>query len=204
MSRERPHEQLPDDPSLSTLYQATRREQPSAGLDKAVIEEARRALSRRRLRWWLPLSTAAVILLGVSLTLNQIEPPAVTAPSDEMLDEGPPPSAASSAPMPGLREKALKSQPAPSLQRAAPARRESSVEDRFLDTPLQSEMQALPATEADMAKRVLAPEQRVAQMLELLRQKDAEALRQALKAFRELYPDYPLPEELEAVEDSTR
>lgn len=208
MSREQQSDRLPDEPSLSALYRNTRKEQPSPELDQAVMQEARRALDRRRKRWWLPLSTAAVILLGVSLTLNQMGPPEFSEPSvispAESLDEGLPPA---SAPMPqlqGLGEKAQQSEQSPRLKRAAPARSESPLERRLLDAPVQLESEEASEVKADLAIQGETPEAQVAQLLELLRRGDIQGLQEALRLFRQAHPEHPLPEELEAFEAPVR
>ena len=208
MSREQPSDRLPDEPSLSALYRHTRKEQPSPELDQAVKQEARRALSRRRKRWWLPLSTAAVILLGVSLTLNQVEPPGFSEPPAvspaESLDESTAPASAPIPQLQGMREKSQQSKQSPSLKRAAPARSESSFERRLFDAPMQLESEETPEAKADLAIQGDKPEAQVAHLLELLREGDIPALREALRLFRQAHPDHPLPKELEDFEASAR
>lgn len=206
MSRERPTDQLPDDPSLSALYGSTRQEQPSAELDQIVMQEARRALSRRRLRWWLPLSTAAVILLGVSLTLNQIEPPGYSEPAVEIQTESQPPAAAPAPATESVRKKMMmKSAPASGLQRAAPARQSVEADGMLFDAPMQLEMEeAAKVQQADDARQVDSPARQVDRMLDLLRQGDSEELLEVLRAFRALHPDYLLPEKLAEFEAANR
>jgi hypothetical protein len=63
-------ESMPEDPRLSALYRRTRIETSPADLDKTIRGAARRVAQRRRYRWILPLSSAAVVLLGLSLTLK--------------------------------------------------------------------------------------------------------------------------------------
>ena len=217
MSRERPTDQQPDESALSALYQRSRREQPSAALDQAVMQEARRALSRRRLRWWLPLSTAAVILLGVSLTLNQMEPPGHTAPTLDSRREPVPasavpdlseeasseqPSTVQTPSVQGVPEKLMKSAPPPGLQRAAPAKRSAEADGMLFDAPL--ELEQAPAVQTDNVGLAESPEAQVTGMLDLLQQADTQELREhlgeRLRAFRASYPDYPLPDALERFE----
>ena len=205
MSGERSSDQLPDDPSLSALYRRTRQERPTAELDQAVMQEARRALSRRRVRWWLPLSTAAVILLGVSLTLNQMEPPGYPEPDVEMTKESQP-SAAVPAPATEIApKKMMKSAPAPGLQQAVPARQRFEADGMLFDTPMQMEMEeAASATQADDARQLVPPARQVSEMLELLRQGDSQELLKVLRVFRASHPDYPLPEALAEFEAVNR
>jgi hypothetical protein len=64
----------PRDPVLSQLYQATRQPQPAAELDAAIRAQARRQCRRRPARrWFVPLGAAAVLLLGVSLSLRVLD-----------------------------------------------------------------------------------------------------------------------------------
>lgn len=64
-----------DDPTLSALYRRISQEAPSAQLDERVMESARRHAARRSHRWWLPLSTAAVLVLAVTLLLRHQQAP---------------------------------------------------------------------------------------------------------------------------------
>ncbi len=59
-----------EDPAISSLYRATRIEEPSAELDAKILAEAKVVTQHRHRRWLLPVSSAAVILLGVTLTLQ--------------------------------------------------------------------------------------------------------------------------------------
>ncbi|MES9981153.1 MAG: hypothetical protein ABW107_20725 [Candidatus Thiodiazotropha sp. 6PLUC5] len=68
-------QKLPDDSQLTTLYRAGRTEQPSEALDQTILSEARKVASKRRNRWIVPLSSAALVLLGVGLSLPLIELP---------------------------------------------------------------------------------------------------------------------------------
>jgi len=71
------------DPSISKLYQATPKAQPSAKIDVAILalarEKAPGKISKRQKmhyqRWWLPLSTAALLVMGVSVTIKIMHQP---------------------------------------------------------------------------------------------------------------------------------
>ena len=71
------------DPSISKLYQAIPKAKPSAKIDVAVLAQARevihRSVSKRQKmhyqRWWLPLSTAALLVMGLSVTIRIMHQP---------------------------------------------------------------------------------------------------------------------------------
>jgi len=71
------------DPSISKLYQATPKAQPSAKIDVTILALAREKvhskISKRQKmhyqRWWLPLSTAALLVMGVSVTIKIMHQP---------------------------------------------------------------------------------------------------------------------------------
>jgi hypothetical protein len=61
------------DPGLGELYRRTRIEQPPAALDKRILDSARRQTAGRRQRLLIPLASAALVLIGLSLTLRVLE-----------------------------------------------------------------------------------------------------------------------------------
>jgi len=192
-----PQSPTPDDRGLSRLYRTTRREQPSAELDRAVLAEARVALARRRRRRWLvPLSTAAVLVLGVSLTLYELEAPRPTA----LEPLAPPAPVGEAAPAAGAMSDRASERAAPKLQRSAVSPRRQEAEEATSKRAQPAERDALgtpaPATKAETGP---APDVWVARMLEQLERGDRETLRSELESFRERYPDYPLPAPLKAL-----
>ena len=64
-----------DDQPLSALYRSSRREQPSNELDERILAQASTVARHRRRRWLLPISSVAVLLLGLTLTLQLTRPP---------------------------------------------------------------------------------------------------------------------------------
>ena len=82
--------QTPDDPELSAMYQLTRVAQPPAELDADILRQARRHSSHRKQRLLLPLATAALVLLGLSLTLQVLD---LDKPLEKTLEESAEPSA---------------------------------------------------------------------------------------------------------------
>jgi hypothetical protein len=143
------------------------------------------------MRRWLPLSTAAVILLGVSLTLNLMPPPDLSVTPEASLERSPAPASSPVRSFEPLQEKAQE----------APASAASSADGRLFDMPEPLEMEeAPPAEKAYTERAVVQPEAQVAEMIELLRQGDTQALTAALRQFRSAHPDYPLPQELSRFE----
>lgn len=61
------------DPAISELYRRSRRPEPAAATDNAILDRARREVRRRRNRWLLPLSTAALVVMGLTLTLRMVD-----------------------------------------------------------------------------------------------------------------------------------
>lgn len=74
---------------VSAAYRATADAQPSAGVDAAILEAARREARRpRRRAWQVPAAVAAVLVLGVTLTLRMRDdfgglPPPAPAPAQK-------------------------------------------------------------------------------------------------------------------------
>jgi len=66
-----PHNDMQEhDPDLSNLYRKAGDIAPPTSLDQAVLTTAHRAARQRRQRWMLPLSTAAVLMLGITVLLK--------------------------------------------------------------------------------------------------------------------------------------
>jgi hypothetical protein len=206
--------------ALSELYRTTRRETPSEALDAALLAQARRQAAARRRRWMLPLSSAAVVLLGVSLVvkLNLLAPPPIL-PGSPAIDEQPqsvrerqpesvsvpaPTTSSGAGTLPRLHEE-QRSAPA-KLQRAMPPRPVTSADEEGIDSA-PTRMKAASKAEADAALSELAKQpwredadQWVSYMLKLLatgREADA---RQELALFRQQYGDYDLPPPLKQLE----
>ena len=208
-------QQLPEDPKLRALYQAGRDEQPSETLDRSVLTQARHAAARRRKRWVVPLSSAALLLLGVSLTLPLIEPP-------EPLYESEPAS-------PADYEKRLLQEPDRSLQKSAPSQAPAGL--RLSPPPSREALEqresataeideaAAPAPALRARKRAqaeslgeasredpqplaqedagLTPQAWLERIEQLISADRQQAATESLAEFRTRYPDYPLPESVQ-------
>ncbi len=59
-----------DDLKLAALYKETRKEEPSAELDRQIHNAASRAIYQKSRHWFWRFSTAAVVLLSFSVVLN--------------------------------------------------------------------------------------------------------------------------------------
>lgn len=121
-----------DDTQVSALYRRTRNETSSAALDESIKNAARRVARRRRYRWLLPLSSAAVLLLGLSLTLKvlKLERPIEEAALSEMDDAeakrepaSMPDLAEPAVPAPSSAPYALRERPARDTKDAVPVRK---------------------------------------------------------------------------------
>lgn len=96
MKRRRPttEDTLPGEDEISRMYAATARDLPSPALDKAILAIAHAAVAEnanaRRTsskRWLLALSTAAVLVLSVSVVVQLIEQDAETTTFERRRDE---------------------------------------------------------------------------------------------------------------------
>ncbi|MCU7797918.1 MAG: hypothetical protein KZQ75_12375 [Candidatus Thiodiazotropha sp. (ex Myrtea spinifera)] len=204
-----------DDLQLSELYRASRNEQPADELDKAVLAQAHAQAKSRRRSWMLPLSTAAVILLGTSLTLTLVQPPVTTQLPDEKtdvmsdtLEEMSPKASSPPAAAPAMKRQAVApagEPPVLELQSAMPSRAEMDtdvlvpIERRASEKKREKSSFGQAMAEKEAIEVLRTPEAWINDMHSLLRDGDVDALEQELEAFREHYPDTPLPPELEAM-----
>ncbi|MCU7808319.1 MAG: hypothetical protein KZQ73_10690 [Candidatus Thiodiazotropha sp. (ex Semelilucina semeliformis)] len=204
-----------DDRQLSELYRASRNEQPAAELDAAILAQAHAQARSRRRRWMLPLSTAAVILLGTSLTLTLVQPPVSTQLPDEKtdvmseaLEEMTPKASSPPAAAPAMKRQAVApagEPPVLELQSAMPSRAEmdadvlAPMERRASEMKREKSSFGQAMAEKEAIEVLRTPEAWINDMHSLLRDGEVDALEQELAAFREHYPDTPLPPELEAI-----
>ncbi|MCU7851939.1 MAG: hypothetical protein KZQ80_06980 [Candidatus Thiodiazotropha sp. (ex Monitilora ramsayi)] len=205
-----------DDRQLSELYRASRNEQPTAELDAAILAQAHAQARSRRRRWMLPLSTAAVILLGTSLTLTLVQPPVSTQLPDEKtdvmsdaLEEMTPKASSPPAAAPAMKRQAVApagESPVLELQSAMPSRAEmdtdvlAPIERRASEKKREKSSFAQAMAEKEAIEVLRTPEVWISDMRLLLRDGEVEKLQHELTAFREHYPDTPLPLELEVIE----
>lgn len=99
------------DEEMSRRYRELPREEPPAAIDTAILAAARKAVQPRALNRWLgPVSIAAVLVLGIGVSLRmQMEQPGVETAV-------PPPSGSAEYPVPQAAEDAP-----PAAEQAPPA-----------------------------------------------------------------------------------
>src|SRR6187455_2407459 len=97
------------DDRLSARYRQLAREEPPSTLDDAILAAARRSVSARprSSRWMGPVSIAAVLVLGIGVSLRmQLEKPGIeTSPPTSAASEYPVPQAEPPARQPEVKEK---------------------------------------------------------------------------------------------------
>jgi hypothetical protein len=193
-----PDRQLEQD--LALLREAdpeTAAAEPPELIDRAVLNMARRALPpsgrRGRLRWLGAFATAAVVVLAFSLVLQQDPQAPPPADTDELrLDRSalsPPPPAAPSA--------TTAAEPATAPKTRRGARAESEAPPPLAARPTGRLADEAIARELDADSPPLDPAMWVQRLLQLQRDRAYGELKTELAAFRESYPDYPLPAELQ-------
>ncbi|MDH5577304.1 MAG: hypothetical protein OEZ09_02515 [Betaproteobacteria bacterium] len=194
------------DTRVSERYRALAREEPPPELDAAILAAAR----RRRARWAVPVSIAAVVVLAVGVTLRvQIEerkdaeqialsPQVMQAPAaaDQLArqarrDAAPARAPAAAAPPVALESRAQAAPEALVGKREAPAEAEAS----------RAEPAGRASANVAVGKLSAAPEtpeqwlERIAKLREAGKAREADA---SLAEFRQRYPDYKMSEALRA------
>lgn len=180
--------------TVAAAWSALTQAQPPDLLDQAVLNAARRALAdpprsaRRPLGWPLgwptrllgALATAAVVVLAVTVVLEQSREAPVPPPASD-------------------QNKIMRSPAAPKLEAGdQDAARAVSAETRSAQQSVPAPAAAMeqdlaePAREASPAR----PEAWIERLRELKSGGDLEAFQRELAAFRATYPAYPLPPEL--------
>jgi hypothetical protein len=198
--------------------------EPPDLVDQAVLNAARRDLEparkRRPLRWLGGFATAAVVVLALTLVVEQ-EPqrpdlPAATeksrapvdAPDKQTLQSSEP--APLQAPLPPAEPRQMAREARRDAPRLKAADENATAEKPEAGTAQRFEPAAAaapPAAEAveaeafsdDALEEALRtdPETWIRQLLELQAQGDTDALEAGIAAFRSAYPEYQLPPELD-------
>ena len=173
--------------AIRTRWRSEEADEPPGLLDQAVLNAARREVGgdtgRQRLRWLGGFATAVVVVVAASLVLQQMEfeGPAPDLPNGDgfRLD----------AESPESRTTAVPEKPAP----YAVQKREKAA---AAAAPLV-ESYAAPGEAGSAESEPMAAAEWVERLLDLQRNGDVNRLADELAAFRNTYPDYPLPPELE-------
>lgn len=216
MTEERHNRDSGQDPEITKLYRATRREEPSAELDTRILEQARITARHHRRRWLVPLSSAAVILLGLTLTLQLMEQEPTLPDIDDYLSEEPSKTEAiegatgekkqkAASPVlqaparPELEKDSLRSREmAPAEYDAAPAASGISAPGSMMqDVPPAKLMSEPVSSQADETIRPYEePEAWLARISALYEQGETRTAIEEMASFRQHYPDHPVPDTL--------
>jgi resuscitation-promoting factor RpfA len=160
------------DPQLSEAYRAADHPEPSPALDARILDAARQAVApnpRRRPTWrnWaVPLSTTAVLVLGITLLFKmQREAPdtlseALPSPATARPDAAPPPTAgnqAESAAKPGPDEKTDKAAKATVASGAGRAAMQTAPSRPASGTAPQATAPASPGADLSSESAATAP-----------------------------------------------
>jgi hypothetical protein len=136
-----------EDSAISALYRRASNEEPASHLDGRIMAVARRHATRRTHRWWLPLSTAAVLVLAVTLLLRHQQAPDELQEQFAQLEPAP----AASAPPPVAVPAAPAAPATPRKEERIAAKPESRAKSSVAEAPLAE------APLADSAKSVASP-----------------------------------------------
>jgi hypothetical protein len=169
------------DEKVSAGYRALGGEAPPRALDEAVLAAAR----RRPSRWRVPLSIAAVLVLGVGVTLRMLpqRPDAETVALAPQVMETPAPAApAPSAP-------SAPSAPAPAADAARPAPATAAA-------GVAAQGRARAEIAAKPAQAELPPQAWLARIAALRKEGRTREADESLAGFKKRYPDYKIPENL--------
>jgi hypothetical protein len=205
------------DRRLGELYRHAAAASPAPALDRRLLAEAERAAGRRRRRrWLLPLASAAVVLIGLSLTLRVYElqpakdpdagetsgPPAGKAPAPGA-DPGTPPRSQQEATAGDPARQPAESEavgdprtrlgvqsPEPRSQPPAPGNSGSKGAPAFPDASM------LERSASEPEPQVGEPSAWIARIRALRDAGRIEEAKASLTALRHTYPDYPVPPDL--------
>lgn len=201
-----PPDDSPQDPGLSRLYQSTSRDEPPDWIDRRLLAEASHvAANSRPRRWVLPTATAALVLLGLSLSyqvFRETAPPAVIrTESDGDLARSP----AMSAPVPApLADTASQLAVPPALPRlpaeaaktraAVPKLQEMGREQGVVAIPESAEV---PASLAGRAAKWPSREDLLTQIRAAIRNGETAKAHALIEQLLLAQPRQPLPEDLQ-------
>ena len=188
--------------------------EPPQLLDQAVLNTARRELEGRRRyrpwRWLGAFSTAAVVVLALTIVVQQDEqsPTQVLKKTDGfMLDQAAPAARINEADRDDAEDKAGPEESAGQIQLETGSRDELRMKQSAAAPAAPTSGAAISAAAENMPRAAAEPEKVgraiseaeawIERLLILRETHQDEQLRAGLAAFRKAYPDYPLPPELE-------
>lgn len=209
-----------NEPDITALYRSTRSEEPSASLDGHILAEARLSARRRRNRWLLPLSSAAVVMLGLTLTLKLLDQePTLPSVDDFAVDEAAEVKSIPQRSMAEKKQKALtpgkvemgvsstmeeqdaelrlrKMAPAEELPRPAAVGRAAVPLPQGVRALAEDEQPLRQESESVNNMSAMEPELWLEHIIEMVDTENIDEAVAELKRFRASYPDYSIPEEL--------
>jgi len=198
----------------SQIHLWTGGEAPPPRLDAAILAASR----RRPVRWAVPVSIAAVVVLAVGVTLRvQLEEPRVAEPvalAPRVLEapaaaQAPQPTAALSG---SKKEARVAAAPPPTpevlAQRARPSAAGPAVTTGVRGTDASAIAARIEITEQSVARDAIAlgkisstpetPEQWLERIARLRAAGQAREADESYAAFKRRYPDYRIPDEMRA------
>lgn len=152
------------DDKLSRRYRELARAEPPPAVDAAILSAATRAVrSRPRLNWAVPVSLAAVLVLGIGVALRmQLEQPGIetSAPAREQYaPKAVPPAPADVTTQPSAPQAARErvAPPAPAPKRKVAPEQEPMAHDKAVAAPSRAAPAAVAAPEAHPFADSIAP-----------------------------------------------
>jgi hypothetical protein len=198
------------DKHLSALYRQASREEPPMALDSVVLTRARNALPEQRtlfqkVKWMVPVASAAVALLTVSLIVQlkqeQVggiveQEEALSLPVDHIRSK---PEQLSKPQLENVVQGELTQ---PAKRSGAATAGQQSVPEHEPAAPVSSEHRMAPAASMMRESRQLQgmsgePGAAIARIRSMLAEGEREQAITAITQFRRDFPDYPLPEDLQ-------
>ena len=196
-----------DEQKISGRYRELPREEPPRALDDAILSASRRAVKGRN-RWYVPLAAAAVIVLGVAVTMHverqqpgeeiatepkpfAVEPPPPPLPSESRMREN-----VAKAERPAQRKEEAAQAPAAAAPEALAKRADQAnaqlrqAEGAGARSEVMARAAAVPASRLARA----TPEQWLLGIDDLKRQGQHDEAARELAEFRKRYPSYRIPE----------
>jgi len=200
--------------AVSAAWSGLEKTEPPKLLNQAVLNTARRECDARRknrpLRWLGGFATATVIVLALTIVIQQDEQqstPALKKTDGFMLEQAAPEASKKEADRSDLEAKAGRTQASRPLNISSDKASETRMKRSAAAPPVAaSDTAALPVAE-EMSDSLAEPEEAaggnpeaeawIERLLLLRNTQQDEKLVQELAAFRKAFPDYSLPPELQ-------
>lgn len=190
---------LAGDSPLSRAYRQAQSVEPPASVDEFVLSAARQTKDKRARRWLTPLAAAAVLVLGLTTTLSLLQDEAIVRMTDDSYP-------AESAQADFLNREAPDSSEEVRQQKSSPRILNDSPAAASAPAPAPPALQKRAAPAAELQSQSAGSRERKEgdtarnwiQRVRDLRQAGLEdAARREFAAFRSLYPDREVPDDLQ-------